>query len=79
LREEIEASIRVEKNLPAPEGIDLSSVPKRARSRRIVLWRTTFPQGIFTPQHSTSLTFGRSQGIWDSEANSEASWNMRLR
>jgi hypothetical protein len=33
------------KNLPEPEGIDLPSVPKRARSRRIVLWRTTFPQG----------------------------------
>jgi hypothetical protein len=33
------------RNLPAPEGIDLPSVPKGARSRRLVLWRTTFPQG----------------------------------
>lgn len=32
-------------NLPEPDGIDLPSIPKRARSRRIVLWRTTFPQG----------------------------------
>jgi hypothetical protein len=33
------------RNLPEPGGVDLPSIPKRARSRRIVLWRTTFPQG----------------------------------
>jgi hypothetical protein len=33
------------RNLPKSDGIDLPSLPKRARSRRIVLWGTTFPQG----------------------------------
>ena len=33
------------KDLPEPAGIDLPSIPRRARSRRIVLWKTTFPQG----------------------------------
>jgi hypothetical protein len=33
------------RNLPEPEGIDLSPILERARSRRMVLWRTTFPQG----------------------------------
>jgi len=33
------------RNLPEPGGIDLPSVPKGGRSRRIVLWKTTFPQG----------------------------------
>src|SRR5215472_12641886 len=33
------------RNPPSPEGIDLSTVPKKTRSRRIVLWTTMFPQG----------------------------------
>jgi len=38
-----------------------------------------FPKDTFTPQYSTSLTFGRCRGIWDWEANSETSWNKRSR
>jgi hypothetical protein len=33
------------RNLPPPEGMALPLVPKSTRSRRIVLWKTTFPQG----------------------------------
>jgi hypothetical protein len=33
------------RNPPEPDGIDLPSISKGERSRRIVLWRTTFPQG----------------------------------
>ena len=45
------------------EGIDVPPVPKSAGSRRIVLWRTTFPKDIFTPQHSMSPNSDRSPSI----------------
>jgi hypothetical protein len=33
------------RNLPVRQGMELPLVPRCARSRRIVLWKTTFPQG----------------------------------
>jgi hypothetical protein len=32
------------RNLPTPDEIDLPTCPGKARARRIILWRTTFPQ-----------------------------------
>ena len=40
-----EFDLGVVRKLSAPEGFDLPPVPKSTRTRRIVLWRTTFPQG----------------------------------
>lgn len=44
------------RDLPEPDGMDLPSIPKRARSRRIILWRTTFPEG-----HLSASAFRESE------------------
>jgi hypothetical protein len=40
-----EFDLGVVRNFSTPDGFDMPPVPKSTRPRRIVLWRTAFPQG----------------------------------
>jgi hypothetical protein len=67
------------RDLPAPERVDLPHVPKSARKRRIVLWRTTFPQGHLYASAFHEPEFRSLPSIRNREMSSEISRTKRLR
>ena len=72
------------RDLPAPERIDLPPVPKSARNRRIVLWRTTFFQGLLyasaflSPEEVIGNLSSRLRGWLIAQKTSESIWRYPM-
>ena len=67
------------RDLRASGRPDLPAGYKGTGTRRIVLWRTKFPQGHFYASAFMSPNSGGCQGTWNWKANSVPSWSKRSR